>query len=370
MFLVEREGLGFRRDLEPEAVLAAGRDLRDDQRAGSAAIRLEEGHGEVLRPAASWAIDVRATRVAILFAGDELDQIAPVRPDVRERARRAAQLGIDPPVVVLGAEQPILEVSAVDQPRASSRLPEPGARLPHGRVIAVDKGNGDHRRRRAGGSEQFICAARVERDRLLADDVPARRERREAERNMQVVRGADVDDVDIVGGDQLLGAAVGPFGAELPAGLRGTLRGRRGHRDDLRTGKAGRPRVDSPDEPAADDPDAQSAVTGGRWGHGGTRPTSRSGRRRRPSRLGRSDGFPHQLRDRVAGPVSRVLSSSQLATLAEHGEERTAEAGETLFEVGDASYPFIAILEGEVAVTDAAGQRDRPPRRLRASSAR
>jgi thioredoxin reductase (NADPH) len=42
--------------------------------------------------------------------------------------------------------------------------------------------------------------------------------------------------------------------------------------------------------------------------------------------------------------------------LAEHGQERTAEVGETLFEIGDESYPFVAIVEGEVAVTDAAGQ--------------
>jgi thioredoxin reductase (NADPH) len=44
-----------------------------------------------------------------------------------------------------------------------------------------------------------------------------------------------------------------------------------------------------------------------------------------------------------------------MATLAEHGEKRTAEVGEKLFEVGDATYPFVAIIEGEVAVTDAAG---------------
>ncbi len=41
--------------------------------------------------------------------------------------------------------------------------------------------------------------------------------------------------------------------------------------------------------------------------------------------------------------------------LAEHGEERTAEVGEKLFEIGDETYPFIAILEGEAAVLDAAG---------------
>jgi thioredoxin reductase (NADPH) len=58
----------------------------------------------------------------------------------------------------------------------------------------------------------------------------------------------------------------------------------------------------------------------------------------------------------VTRPVGRVLSSSQLKTLAQHGEERTATVGEELFRIGDESYPFIAILEGEAAVLDGAGQ--------------
>jgi thioredoxin reductase (NADPH) len=57
----------------------------------------------------------------------------------------------------------------------------------------------------------------------------------------------------------------------------------------------------------------------------------------------------------VVNPVARVLSSSQLETLAAHGEERSAEVGEELFRIGDATYPFIAILEGEAAVLDGAG---------------
>jgi thioredoxin reductase (NADPH) len=44
-----------------------------------------------------------------------------------------------------------------------------------------------------------------------------------------------------------------------------------------------------------------------------------------------------------------------MRTLAEHGEERTAAVGEELFRIGDASYPFIAIREGEAAVLDGAG---------------
>ncbi|MGN6201890.1 MAG: cyclic nucleotide-binding domain-containing protein, partial [Solirubrobacterales bacterium] len=54
----------------------------------------------------------------------------------------------------------------------------------------------------------------------------------------------------------------------------------------------------------------------------------------------------------MAHPTGRVLSNSQLQTLARHGEERTAEVGEELFRIGDETYPFIAILEGEAAVLD------------------
>src|ERR1700693_4479265 len=54
-------------------------------------------------------------------------------------------------------------------------------------------------------------------------------------------------------------------------------------------------------------------------------------------------------------PASPTLSASQLAMLAEHGEERTANVGDALYRVGDRRYPFIVILDGEVAILDAAG---------------
>ena len=50
-----------------------------------------------------------------------------------------------------------------------------------------------------------------------------------------------------------------------------------------------------------------------------------------------------------------MLSASQLAMLAELGDEQTADVGDVLYRVGDQRYPFIAILEGEVAIVDAAG---------------
>ena len=57
----------------------------------------------------------------------------------------------------------------------------------------------------------------------------------------------------------------------------------------------------------------------------------------------------------MSTPASPPLSPSQLAALAEIGEERSAPVGELLYRVGDRTYPFIAILEGEVAIVDAAG---------------
>jgi thioredoxin reductase (NADPH) len=41
--------------------------------------------------------------------------------------------------------------------------------------------------------------------------------------------------------------------------------------------------------------------------------------------------------------------------LAARGEERTAAEGEFLFQIGDARYPFIVVLEGEAAIFDGAG---------------
>ncbi len=57
----------------------------------------------------------------------------------------------------------------------------------------------------------------------------------------------------------------------------------------------------------------------------------------------------------MAAPASPTLSASQLATLAGLGEERTAGVGDVLYRLGDATYPFIAIHDGEVAILDAAG---------------
>ena len=57
----------------------------------------------------------------------------------------------------------------------------------------------------------------------------------------------------------------------------------------------------------------------------------------------------------MAAPSSPALTPAQLATLAELGEERTADVGDVLFRVGDQIYPFIAIVEGEVAIHDADG---------------
>src|SRR2546425_881016 len=57
----------------------------------------------------------------------------------------------------------------------------------------------------------------------------------------------------------------------------------------------------------------------------------------------------------AAPPASPALSAAQLTLVAGLGEERTASVGDVLYEVGDATYPFIAIREGEVAILDAAG---------------
>jgi thioredoxin reductase (NADPH) len=62
----------------------------------------------------------------------------------------------------------------------------------------------------------------------------------------------------------------------------------------------------------------------------------------------------------VSGEPARrsatVLSADHLALLARHGEQRTAAAGAVLYDIGEAAYPFIAILDGEAAVCDSTGR--------------
>ena len=65
--------------------------------------------------------------------------------------------------------------------------------------------------------------------------------------------------------------------------------------------------------------------------------------------------WPSSRTNPLVPPPSPTLSVSQLATLAAIGEERTADAGEVLYQVGDREYPFMAIIEGEAAILDAAG---------------
>jgi thioredoxin reductase (NADPH) len=53
--------------------------------------------------------------------------------------------------------------------------------------------------------------------------------------------------------------------------------------------------------------------------------------------------------------VTGWLTDEQLDLLRAHGEERTAEAGDVLYRVGDRTYPFIAILAGGAAILDPHG---------------
>ena len=92
------------------------------------------------------AVSVRADSARDAVAGDELGQVAPVRPDVGERARGAAELRVDAPVVVSAREQPVLQVGAVDAGarRRSSAGAIARAGLAHRRVVAVDERHGGH----------------------------------------------------------------------------------------------------------------------------------------------------------------------------------------------------------------------------------
>ena len=187
-------------------------------------------------------------------AGDELGEVAPVRADVREGARDAAPLGVDAPVVVLGVEQPVLQVCPVDEVHGAA--PAGGdavARLAHGGVEAVRERHGRARRGVGREGREALRRVEIDRERLLADDVLAGRQGALRQVRVEVVRRADVDDVDRRVVDEGLGALVGRLGAEAAGRLARPLRARGGHAGEDAAGGGDGAGMDGPDEAGARD---------------------------------------------------------------------------------------------------------------------
>ena len=175
------------------------------------------------------------------LARDELGEVAPVRADVGEGARGAAERRVDAPVVVLGVGQPVLQVGAVHEPdRAGGAGADAVARLADRGVVAVDE---RHRGGGAGGGgrvDEPRRAGEVGRERLLADHVLAGGQGGLGERQVEVVRGADVHHVDVGRGDELLGGREGALGAERAGRLLGAGRATRRRRRRCAPRPAGR----------------------------------------------------------------------------------------------------------------------------------
>ena len=144
-----------------------------------------------------------------------LRQVAPVRPDVAERRRRAALVRLEPPRVVRVLEQPVLQVVAdQEMRRADVAAGDRVARLLHERVAAiVERDRMDDARLRRLIAQRFRLGRR-HRQRLVGDDVLALRDGGRVDGVVQVVGRRVVHDVDVGIVEQRLVAAVRPCGAE------------------------------------------------------------------------------------------------------------------------------------------------------------
>ena len=152
-----------------------------------------------------------AEHVRDLQAADVLREIAPVRPDVPQRRRGAAFVGLEPPGIVGVLEEPVLQVVADEKVRladvaARDRVP----RLLHERVAAVVEGDGVDDAGFRGLVEKLLPVRRRHRQRLVRDDVLALGDRRGVDRVVEVVRRRVVHDLDLGIGEQRLVAAIGP----------------------------------------------------------------------------------------------------------------------------------------------------------------
>ena len=138
-----------------------------------------------------------------------LREIHPVRADVGDGPQRPALLGLEPPVPVSRVEQPVLEVPAVDVPDGAEHARRhERARLMGDRIEAEVEVRAVHEPALLRKLEQLRGLRRRRRQRLLADDVLARRQGVAHLVVMEVVRRRDVDHVHPLVGEQRLVAVV------------------------------------------------------------------------------------------------------------------------------------------------------------------
>ena len=209
--------------------------------------------------------------------GHELRQVEPVRADVADRAELAATLGLEPPVPVLGRREPVLEVAAVHRPDLSQLARVHAlAGLLHERVEAHVEVRAVHESAPLGQLDELRGLRRRHRQWLLADDVLARLERLLHLRMVEVVGRRQMDDVDLVVGENRVVALVG---ASKPFGRGALGRGACDARH-LDPDAPQRVDVDGSDEPRADDRGPEWGGSGRGAGHGCVRYSD--GARREP----------------------------------------------------------------------------------------
>ena len=177
-------------------------------------------------------------------------QCEPMSANAREAP---PTLVVHPPVCVVRAQEPVLEIGAVQQ----VERPGPPAADALARLRTVGSTGRRTARWPAGRCRprlgQPLRSGGVDRQRLLADHVLPRRQGCLGERQVEVVRRADVDDVDVQVLDQLFGRVEGPPRPELLGrGGRGLPR-RGGHSYELGACQPYGARMNLPDEPGACD---------------------------------------------------------------------------------------------------------------------
>ena len=178
-----------------------------------------------------------------------LGEVEPVRAEVADDVRRARAGRIEAPARG-GEEDVVAEVAAVDERDLADRARgDVDAHLLDERIAARVVAGRVHEPALRGRVDQRPALRGRDRERLLADDVHPALERGERLLGVDVVRRADVEDVDVLGVEQLDEIGVRPAFAE---GLRALERAP-AHRRDLDADRPQRDRVDAADVARADD---------------------------------------------------------------------------------------------------------------------
>ena len=144
--------------------------------------------------------DQISAKLRYLAAGNPGNQIQPMGADVGDGAELPTEFGVEAPIPISGVKQPVLQEAAMHKPGlADGAFFDEGASFLTKRVVTQVVGNAANFLRLPDQGDEEFGLSRIHGQWLFTEDVFTRAKETTGLIEVEIVWGAEVDDVNVAG---------------------------------------------------------------------------------------------------------------------------------------------------------------------------